>query len=184
MGELFDLGLAGAEGPNGETTFETAFSGRDLILFAGGLFLLWKATKEGEPTWDPGIGPGRPGWHIECSAMALRILGEPPIDIHAGGVDLIFPHHENEIAQAEGLESGPFARHWMHTGMVQPGGPSIHLTMIAGSMCARNTASGAALKRRVTTTNWSPSVTRVSLLMIHSFSFVWVSCARMWSRRA
>ena len=65
-------------------------------------FVLWKATKPGEPTWDPGIGPGRPGWHIECSAMALRLLGEPPIDLHAGGVDLIFPHHENEIAQSEG----------------------------------------------------------------------------------
>ena len=65
-------------------------------------FVLWKATKPGEPTWDPGIGPGRPGWHIECSAMALRLLGEPPIDMHAGGVDLIFPHHENEIAQSEG----------------------------------------------------------------------------------
>ena len=65
-------------------------------------FVVWKATKAGEPTWDPGIGPGRPGWHIECSAMALRLLGEPPIDLHAGGVDLIFPHHENEIAQSEG----------------------------------------------------------------------------------
>src|SRR6187397_1006207 len=65
-------------------------------------FVLWKATKEGEPTWDVGTGPGRPGWHIECSAMALRLLDGPPIDIHAGGVDLIFPHHENEIAQAEG----------------------------------------------------------------------------------
>ena len=65
-------------------------------------FVLWKATKPDEPTWDFGIGPGRPGWHIECSAMALRLLGEAPIDIHCGGVDLIFPHHENEIAQAEG----------------------------------------------------------------------------------
>ena len=64
--------------------------------------MLWKATKPGEPTWDYGCGPGRPGWHIECSAMALRLLGEPPIDIHGGGIDLIFPHHENEIAQAEG----------------------------------------------------------------------------------
>ena len=77
-------------------------------------FVLWKATKEGEPTWDPGIGPGRPGWHIECSAMALRILGEPPIDIHAGGVDLIFPHHENEIAQSEGATGKEFSRVWMH----------------------------------------------------------------------
>jgi cysteinyl-tRNA synthetase len=78
-------------------------------------FVLWKATKPGEPTWDFGVGPGRPGWHIECSAMALRLLGEPPIDIHAGGVDLIFPHHENEIAQAEGATGKPFARFWVHT---------------------------------------------------------------------
>ncbi len=77
-------------------------------------FVLWKATKPDEPTWDPGIGPGRPGWHIECSAMALRLLGEPPIDIHAGGVDLIFPHHENEIAQSEGATNHPFARFWVH----------------------------------------------------------------------
>jgi len=77
-------------------------------------FVLWKATKPGEPTWDPGIGPGRPGWHIECSAMALRLLGEPPIDIHAGGVDLIFPHHENEIAQSEGATGRPFSRFWVH----------------------------------------------------------------------
>jgi len=77
-------------------------------------FVLWKATKEGEPTWDFGIGPGRPGWHIECSAMVLRLLGEPPIDIHAGGVDLIFPHHENEIAQAEGATNKPFVRTWFH----------------------------------------------------------------------
>ena len=77
-------------------------------------FVLWKATKAGEPTWDPGIGPGRPGWHIECSAMALRLLGEPPIDIHTGGVDLIFPHHENEMAQSEGATGRPFSRFWMH----------------------------------------------------------------------
>jgi cysteinyl-tRNA synthetase len=77
-------------------------------------FVLWKATKEGEPTWDPGIGPGRPGWHIECSAMALRLLGEAPIDIHAGGVDLIFPHHENEIAQSEGATGREFSRFWVH----------------------------------------------------------------------
>jgi len=77
-------------------------------------FVLWKATKEGEPTWDVGTGPGRPGWHIECSAMALRVLDGPPIDIHAGGVDLIFPHHENEIAQAEGATGQPFSRFWVH----------------------------------------------------------------------
>ena len=77
-------------------------------------FVLWKATRPGEPTWDYGIGPGRPGWHLECSAMALRLLGEPPIDIHGGGVDLIFPHHENEIAQSEGATGKPFARFWVH----------------------------------------------------------------------
>ena len=77
-------------------------------------FVLWKSTEPGEPSWDFGIGPGRPGWHIECSAMALRLLGEAPIDIHAGGVDLIFPHHENEIAQSEGATGEPFSRFWFH----------------------------------------------------------------------
>ena len=77
-------------------------------------FVLWKAAKPGEPTWDYGTGPGRPGWHLECSAMALRLLGGPPIDIHAGGIDLIFPHHENEIAQSEGATNQPFARFWVH----------------------------------------------------------------------
>ncbi|MEP7117959.1 MAG: cysteine--tRNA ligase [Acidobacteriota bacterium] len=77
-------------------------------------FVLWKATKPGEPTWDAGVGPGRPGWHIECSAMALRLLGEPPIDIHCGGIDLVFPHHENEIAQSECATGREFARVWVH----------------------------------------------------------------------
>jgi cysteinyl-tRNA synthetase len=77
-------------------------------------FVLWKATKKDEPTWDVGCGPGRPGWHIECSAMALRLLGEPPIDIHTGGVDLVFPHHENEIAQSEGATGQEFSRFWFH----------------------------------------------------------------------
>ena len=77
-------------------------------------FVLWKASRPGEPTWDVGAGPGRPGWHLECSAMALRLLGGPPIDIHAGGIDLLFPHHENEIAQSEGATGQPFARFWVH----------------------------------------------------------------------
>ncbi len=80
-------------------------------------FVLWKAHREGEPSWefpDDGVTAGRPGWHIECSAMALRLLGEPPIDIHAGGIDLIFPHHENEIAQSEGATNTQFARFWVH----------------------------------------------------------------------
>ena len=76
-------------------------------------FALWKAPKEGEPFWPAAIGPGRPGWHIECSAMAIKYLGET-LDIHAGGVDLIFPHHENEIAQSESLTGKPFARFWLH----------------------------------------------------------------------
>jgi cysteinyl-tRNA synthetase len=77
-------------------------------------FALWKAPKEGEPAWQTSIGPGRPGWHIECSVMAIKYLGET-LDIHAGGVDLIFPHHENEIAQSESLTGKPFARFWLHT---------------------------------------------------------------------
>ena len=77
-------------------------------------FVLWKASKPDEPSWDVVDPPGRPGWHLECSAMALRLLGEPPIDIHSGGIDLIFPHHENEIAQSEGATKKPFARFWVH----------------------------------------------------------------------
>jgi cysteinyl-tRNA synthetase len=78
-------------------------------------FVLWKATRPGEPSWNCGVGPGRPGWHIECSAMALRLLDESPIDIHTGGIDLVFPHHENEIAQSEGATGQPFSRFWIHT---------------------------------------------------------------------
>ncbi len=84
-------------------------------------FALWKAAKPGEPAWESPWGPGRPGWHIECSAMSLRYLGEQ-IDIHGGGNDLIFPHHENEIAQTECLTGKPFARYWVHNGMMQLGG--------------------------------------------------------------
>lgn len=76
-------------------------------------FALWKASKPGEPAWDSPFGPGRPGWHIECSAMAMKYLGES-FDIHTGGVDLVFPHHENEIAQSEGATGKPFARFWLH----------------------------------------------------------------------
>src|SRR6202011_5918950 len=76
-------------------------------------FVLWKAPKDSEPFWDTEIGKGRPGWHIECSAMAMQYLGET-MDIHAGGVDLIFPHHENEIAQSEAITGKPFARFWLH----------------------------------------------------------------------
>jgi cysteinyl-tRNA synthetase len=82
-------------------------------------FALWKAAKPGEPAWDSPWGAGRPGWHIECSVMALEHLGHQ-LDIHGGGADLIFPHHENEIAQSEAFpENRPFARYWMHNGLLQ-----------------------------------------------------------------
>ena len=83
-------------------------------------FVLWKAAKPGEPadaTWASAYGPGRPGWHIECSAMSSALLGEP-FDIHGGGQDLTFPHHENEIAQSEGASGGPFVRYWLHNGFL------------------------------------------------------------------
>jgi cysteinyl-tRNA synthetase len=76
-------------------------------------FVLWKASKEGEPSWETEIGAGRPGWHLECSAMSMALLGES-FDIHCGGVDNVFPHHENEIAQSEGATGKPFARYWLH----------------------------------------------------------------------
>ena len=80
-------------------------------------FALWKSSKPGEPSWDSPWGAGRPGWHIECSAMAMKHLGET-FDIHGGGKDLVFPHHENEIAQSEGVTGKPFARYWIHNGFV------------------------------------------------------------------
>jgi cysteinyl-tRNA synthetase len=84
-------------------------------------FALWKAQKPGEPAWDSPWGPGRPGWHIECTAMSIKYLGES-IDIHGGGEDLVFPHHENEIAQSESFtEVEPFARFWLHNGMLRLG---------------------------------------------------------------
>jgi cysteinyl-tRNA synthetase len=83
-----------------------------------GDFALWKGAKPGEPAWPSPWGPGRPGWHIECSTMSLDHLGEE-IDIHGGGNDLVFPHHENEIAQSESLTGKTFARHWVHNGMLQ-----------------------------------------------------------------
>jgi len=84
-------------------------------------FALWKSSKPGEPAWESPWGRGRPGWHIECSAMSMHHLGEQ-IDIHGGGNDLIFPHHENEIAQTESATGKPFARYWVHNGMMQLAG--------------------------------------------------------------
>jgi cysteinyl-tRNA synthetase len=91
-------------------------------------FALWKGAKPGEPAWDSPWGPGRPGWHIECSAMNLSHLGEQ-IDIHGGGNDLIFPHHENEIAQTECFTGKTFATYWVHNGMLQLGGEKMSKSM-------------------------------------------------------
>jgi len=102
-------------GASGRLTAETAIK-QDPFDFA-----LWKGAKEGEPFWESPWGPGRPGWHIECSAMIRDRLGDS-IDIHMGGSDLVFPHHENEIAQSEAATGHPLARYWMHNGMVNVGG--------------------------------------------------------------
>jgi cysteinyl-tRNA synthetase len=112
--DLDDL-QAGASG-RVETDDPEALKKRDPFDFA-----LWKGAKEGEPSWDSPWGKGRPGWHIECSAMVREQLGET-IDIHVGGSDLIFPHHENEIAQSEAATGKPLARYWLHNGMVKVGG--------------------------------------------------------------
>ena len=84
-------------------------------------FALWKGPRPGEPSWDTAIGPGRPGWHLECSAMSMRYLG-PSFDIHTGGVDLVFPHHEDEIAQSEAATGRPFVSTWLHCAHLQMGG--------------------------------------------------------------
>jgi len=140
VGQLVERGFAYAPG-NGDVYFRVTrekdygkLSGRRLEEMQAGArievgeqkehpmdFALWKGAKPGEPAWDSPWGKGRPGWHIECSAMNLAELGEQ-IDIHGGGNDLIFPHHENEIAQTEALTGKPFARFWMHNGMLQLGG--------------------------------------------------------------
>jgi cysteinyl-tRNA synthetase len=96
-------------------------------------FALWKAAKPGEPAWESPWGPGRPGWHIECSAMILKELG-PSIDIHGGGTDLIFPHHENEIAQSECAIGELFVRYWVHNGMVQMRTPTGELEKMSKSL--------------------------------------------------
>jgi cysteinyl-tRNA synthetase len=84
-------------------------------------FVLWKGPRDGEPSWETAVGPGRPGWHLECSAMSMRYLGES-FDIHTGGVDLVFPHHEDEIAQSEAATGKPFVRTWLHCAHLQMGG--------------------------------------------------------------
>jgi cysteinyl-tRNA synthetase len=98
-------------------------------------FALWKAVKPGEPAWDSPWGPGRPGWHIECSAMVKHVLGDT-VDIHGGGLDLVFPHHENEIAQSECGNGKPYARYWMHNGL---------LTMASGQKMGKSLGNVTAI---------------------------------------
>jgi cysteinyl-tRNA synthetase len=108
-GKLSNRSAASQQGEGGEAADRKR---------APGDFALWKRSKPGEPAWDSPWGPGRPGWHIECSAMSHRLLGET-FDIHGGGLDLVFPHHENEIAQSECRFGKPMARFWMHNGLMR-----------------------------------------------------------------
>lgn len=110
-------------------------------------FALWKKAKPGEPAWESPWGPGRPGWHIECSAMSKAILG-PHFDIHGGGLDLVFPHHENEIAQSESLHDCPMATFWMHNGLMQAAGAAgkVGGRPRGGDSAAEDAATQAATK--------------------------------------
>ena len=135
INELIDRGLAYQAGNDVYFAVEKfprygALSGRNLDDLQAGArisiseiknnpmdFALWKGSKPGEPTWESPWGPGRPGWHIECSAMSRKYLGNT-FDIHGGGEDLVFPHHENEVAQSEGASGQPFVRHWIHHAFV------------------------------------------------------------------
>ncbi|HJM75450.1 MAG TPA: cysteine--tRNA ligase [Dehalococcoidia bacterium] len=119
-------------------------------------FSLWKATKPGEPSWGSPWGEGRPGWHIECSAMAQRYLGDE-FDIHGGGLDLVFPHHENEIAQSEAANTG-FARIWMHNGLVQLGGEKM----------AKSVGNVTTVEEALT--EWGPNALRLAILGSHYHS--------------
>jgi len=118
-------------------------------------FVLWKATKPGEPYWESPWGQGRPGWHIECSAMSLKYLGDT-LDIHGGGQDLIFPHHENEIAQSESFTGKkPFVKYWLHNGLVQLGGDKMSKSL------------GNLITIKQALENYSPDAIRVFILNSH-----------------
>ena len=118
-------------------------------------FVLWKAAKNGEPFWESPWGPGRPGWHIECSAMSLVYLGET-LDIHGGGQDLIFPHHENEMAQSETYTGkAPFARYWVHNGLLHMGGDKMSKSL------------GNLVSLEETLKNYSPDALRIFFLSSH-----------------
>jgi cysteinyl-tRNA synthetase len=140
-------------------------------------FALWKKAKPGEPSWESPWGPGRPGWHIECSAMSKAILG-PHFDIHGGGLDLVFPHHENEIAQSESLHDCPMATFWMHNGLMQAAGAAgkVGGRPRGGDTAADDAAAQAATKISKSTgaepfknllARHDPQVIRMLLLSTH-----------------
>jgi len=126
-------------------------------------FALWKASKAGEPAWDSPWGKGRPGWHTECTAMIFKHLGETidihggglDIDIHGGGLDLTFPHHENELAQAEALSEKPFARYWIHNGLVT----------VNGQKMSKSLGNYITLKEIYS--KYEPDVLRLLVLSVH-----------------
>jgi cysteinyl-tRNA synthetase len=117
-------------------------------------FALWKSSKPGEPSWDSPWGKGRPGWHIECSAMSGSILGEQ-IDIHGGGMDLIFPHHENEIAQSEGCFGKQYVKYWMHNNMINLGGAKMSKSL------------GNIVKARSFMDEYNPELLKYIMLSVH-----------------
>jgi L-cysteine:1D-myo-inositol 2-amino-2-deoxy-alpha-D-glucopyranoside ligase len=122
-------------------------------------FVLWQPSAEGEPAWDSLWGPGRPGWHIECSALALRELGTT-IDLHGGGRDLVFPHHECEAAQSEAATGQPFVRHWMHTAMVK----------LDGTKMSKSLGNLVFVSELVK--DWDPMAVRLAIL-IHHYRIEW-----------
>jgi len=117
-------------------------------------FVLWQPSAADEPSWDTMWGPGRPGWHIECSALALRELGTT-IDLHGGGADLIFPHHECERAQSEAATGEPFVRHWMHTALISKDGEKM-------SKSLGNLVFVDALRKE-----WEPAAIRTAIIGHH-----------------
>ncbi|MGD0542264.1 MAG: cysteine--tRNA ligase [Tepidisphaeraceae bacterium] len=126
-------------------------------------FALWKSAKPGEPAWDSPWGKGRPGWHIECSAMSIKYLGET-FDIHGGGMDLMFPHHENELAQSECATGKPFAKYWLHNGLTRI------KTKLASGEWADEKMSGSlgnVVSARELLDTWGPELLRYMLLSTH-----------------
>ena len=177
IARLVEVGLAYRAG--GDVYFAVGkwpqygkLSGRDLAELKAGArvevnpgkrdpldFALWKGAKPGEPTWDSPWGPGRPGWHIECSAMAGKYLGRG-FDIHGGGEDLVFPHHENEIAQSEGATGEPFARYWSTTPSSSSRArrwPSRSATWSAPASCCAATAAWSCATPSSAPTTAAPS---------------------------